>query len=109
MFNLYLSFLFFLLGCDISSTGERLSGNGQDYRGCQTKTRSGRTCQAWDSQKPHKHDRTPENLPNYGLEGNYCRNPGKGATIWCLTTDPNKMWEYCDPIMVTIPEPEVPS
>ena len=23
---------------------------------------------------------------------------GAGATIWCLTSDPNMRWDYCDPI-----------
>ena len=34
------------------------------------------------------------------LVENYCRNTDpKGAkTIWCYTTDPNKRWEYCEPM-----------
>ena len=51
------------------------SGKQADYRGKINKTTSGRTCQRWDVQSPHKHSRTPENYPNSGLEENYCRNP----------------------------------
>ena len=51
------------------------SGKQADYRGKINKTASGRTCQRWDVQSPHKHSRTPENYPNSGLEENYCRNP----------------------------------
>lgn len=31
---------------------------------------------------------------------NFCRNTDpKGAkSIWCYTTDPNKRWEYCEPL-----------
>ena len=33
----------------------------------------------------------------YGLGSNFCRNPeGLGETVWCYTTDPDKIWEYCD-------------
>ena len=36
-------------GCDETLRGWRDEG----YRGCQTRTRNGRTCQQWDSQSPH--------------------------------------------------------
>ena len=90
--------------CDESTPGTDENG----YRGCQTETVSGRTCQKWTSQF-HKHTRTPEN-PEFAGKGigdhNYCRNPDGGSGIWCYTTDPNKRWEYCDPdhqiLMVTL-------
>ena len=54
------------------------------YRGCQTKTVSGKTCQKWTAQYPHRHSRTPSNFPNKGLgDHNYCRNPDGEETIWC--------------------------
>ena len=73
---------------------------GFDYRGKQFLTRSGRLCQKWDDQSPHKHTRGPRWRKNVGVDGghNYCRNPDRqGATIWCYTTDSRKRWEYCDP------------
>jgi len=71
---------------------------GAGYRGCQTKTRSGKTCMKWTSQSPHKHSYTPGKYPKAGLVKNYCRNPWKGgSTIWCYTTDKKKRWEYCNP------------
>ena len=91
--------------CDESTPGTDEDG----YRGCQTKTVSGRTCQKWTSQF-HKHTRTPEN-PEFAGKGlgdhNKCRNPDdEPQGIWCYTTDPNKRWEYCDPdtnfLMVTL-------
>ena len=81
------------MACD-----ETMSGNGANYRGCQTTTRSGYTCQAWASQSPHSHTRTPANYPSSGLVSNYCRNPDGEPTIWCYTTDPNKRWELCEPL-----------
>ena len=75
-----------------------MTGRGADYRGCQATTRSGYTCQAWSSQSPHRHSRTPANYPNSGLDSNYCRNPDGEPSIWCYTTDSSKRWEYCDPI-----------
>jgi hypothetical protein len=70
----------------VNSEGE------EEYHG------TGKTCQAWDSQTPHKHGNSPAKKPTFGLEGNLCRNPDDSDTIWCYTTDPNKRWEYCDPI-----------
>lgn len=77
---------------------ESFSGRGADYRGCQTKTRSGKTCQKWESQTPQQHTRTPQNYANSDLQKNFCRNPDNEQTIWCYTTDPSKRWEYCDPV-----------
>lgn len=113
--------LFRLLGCDETMKGEKYSG----YRGCQTKTRSGRTCQRWSSQSPHKHSMSPSKRPGQGLEdNNYCRlpllqplsaspflfvvltptawrNPNGEKTIWCYTTYSGTRWEYCNPLTPT--------
>jgi len=81
--------------CNERLTGRKNSG----YRGCQTVTRSGRTCQKWTSQYPHEHSRTPKNYPKSGLgDHNYCRNPDGEDTIWCYTTDKGDRWDYCNPL-----------
>lgn len=80
---------------------EELTGNGENYRGAQRHTRSGKLCQAWDTQTPHSHVYTPASYPNAALDENYCRNPGGQAnSIWCYTTDTNDRWELCTPIGV---------
>ena len=61
---------------------------GQNYRGKQNITQSGRTCQMWTSQTPHSHTRSGE--------GNYCRNPDGETKPWCYTTDPDVRFEFCD-------------
>ncbi|XP_059831441.1 prothrombin [Hypanus sabinus] len=69
---------------------------GRDYTGTLNKTLSGRYCQAWSSQSPHKHNYTKQNYPTAGLEANYCRNPDDDDEgVWCYTTDRNKETEYC--------------
>lgn len=76
---------------------ELIDEKGINYRGCQTKTRSGLTCQDWDSEVPHKN--VFETKYDLGENPrNYCRNTDDSETIWCITTDPNVYWEYCDPI-----------
>ncbi|CBZ52831.1 hypothetical protein NCLIV_026200 [Neospora caninum Liverpool] len=67
---------------------------GASYTGCQTKTRTGRECQRWDSDSPHEHTELQE--PH-----NYCRNVNGEAEIWCYTTDPHVRFDFCDPLGVT--------
>jgi hypothetical protein len=81
--------------CDETMKGPGNSG----YRGCQSTTKSGKMCQQWTEQWPHKHSRTADNFPDTGLgEHNYCRNPDGEQTIWCYTTNPAVRWEYCEEI-----------
>jgi len=81
--------------CAAAGTG--MTGDGSDYRGCKSTTKSGYQCMAWTSQSPHSHTRTPSNYPASGLTSNYCRNPDGSSTIWCYTTSSSKRWEACDP------------
>ena len=79
--------------CDERIRGWRQNG----YRGCANKTVSGRKCQKWTVQWPHRHSRTPWKYRGKGLGNhNYCRNPdGEPGGIWCYTNDRRKRWEYC--------------
>ena len=83
---------------------EAKTGDGADYRGVQSRTVSGRTCQAWDQAAPHSHSYAPASYPNASLTDNYCRNPYlesdriKASNIWCFTTDAATRWEECAPI-----------
>ena len=86
-----------MIDCDAAKeicSGSKCNG----YRGKQTKTQSGRTCQRWDAKLPHVHAYQPALFPLEGLADNYCRNPDGSRTIWCYTTDVGKRWEYCDPM-----------
>jgi len=83
---------------DCSTADETVVGNGASYRGCQTKTELGFTCQPWASQTPHAHTETPQNYPEAGLAENYCRNPDGSSAIWCWTTDPFISSDYCVPL-----------
>ena len=64
---------------------------GIDYFGMVNVTKSGRTCQAWNKQQPHKH-----RIWSLNDEGNYCRNPDGEPWPWCYTTDPDTRFEMCD-------------
>jgi len=78
---------------------------GQAYSGTTAVTKSGKTCQNWDTQSPHKHTRDDSGgyssywnkLGESSAEAmNYCRNPdATGGGLWCYTTDSSKRWEYC--------------
>jgi hypothetical protein len=99
-------------GCDTKSDSDKVSArnNGaaeecklnehgylpENYSGGFSTTVSGYTCQNWDSQEPHAHDRTATNYPDGGLGNhNHCRNPDGEHSAWCYTTDPDTKWEYC--------------
>ncbi|XP_057692146.1 hepatocyte growth factor [Corythoichthys intestinalis] len=69
--------------------------NGEDYRGPIDHTESGKECQRWDLEEPHKHQYHPDRYPDKGLDDNYCRNPDGRHRPWCFTTDPKTSWEYC--------------
>jgi integrin beta 3 len=79
--------------CDEILRGHR----DRDYRGCQTITKTGRKCQRWEDQKPHKHGHMSGwKVKYYGLHKDYCRNAdNKLKTIWCYTTDPKMRLEEC--------------
>ncbi|XP_077453516.1 hepatocyte growth factor [Stigmatopora argus] len=69
--------------------------NGEDYRGPNDHTESGKECQRWDLEGPHKHQYHPDRYPDKGLDDNYCRNPDGRHRPWCFTIDPKTSWEYC--------------
>merc|ERR1712232_26303 len=85
---------------------EDMSGRGGDYAGAQTRTRSGKLCQRWDSQTPWAHSYVPPGTTDTWsgtLVNNYCRNPEEVApTIWCYTTDTTQRWELCTPLGVIL-------
>jgi len=92
----------------LNTSNEDMTGVGQDYRGGQTRTRTGKLCQRWDSQVPHNHSLSPTDYPE--LSENYCRNPGVAPnlapSIWCYTTDPTTRWQLCTPLGVILPKCE---
>merc|ERR1719246_431166 len=81
--------------CNEEMTGE----NSSTYRGCQSRTISGKKCQYWNEQLPHKHTVTAQEYPDGGLMQNYCRNPSGNETIWCFTEDLNVASESCEPLV----------
>ena len=64
---------------------------GADYFGKVNQTKSGRTCQAWNKQTPHKHG-----FWAMDDQENFCRNPDGELEPWCYTTDPDQRYELCD-------------
>jgi len=91
--------ILYSFGTACSTGSEYMSGDGANYRGCQTRTRSGKLCQRWTAQSPHRHSRTPGNYRYSGLgHHNKCRNPDGEDSIWCYTTDSGSRWEFCNPL-----------
>ena len=76
--------------------------DGSEYRGPQTQTADGHTCQRWDTQTPHPHTYIQASMfPEFDTStpANMCRNPAgpsKPEGPWCFTTSPDAQWGYCD-------------
>ncbi|XP_071115783.1 uncharacterized protein [Haliotis cracherodii] len=75
------------------------------YTGTLSTTSSGKTCQRWDAQEPHTHDRNKDAkfaVPGFDTpqtvagSANYCRDPARNGFLWCYTTNPAARWEMCD-------------
>jgi len=96
--------------CSGLECSEEMTGNGQDYHGCQSRTRNGLTCQRWSDQYPHSHSFIVDWYPDSHLgDHNFCRNPDGDRTIWCYTADPGIRWDYCEARdEETIPEDYIP-
>jgi hypothetical protein len=91
-----------------------------EYNGNVSTTVSGKVCQRWDSQTPHKH-KFADALPgNASMHENYCRNPPAkkaAAGPWCYTMENATRWELCDipycgnsilfSLMITVADPKI--
>ena len=82
----------------LSVTGSCVKGRGRFYQGNVSVTKEGLTCQRWDSQHPHPHNRPPLNIfPEMQDAENFCRNAGgEEPQPWCYTTDPLVRWQHCN-------------
>ena len=56
--------------------------SASDYRGSVSVTKSGKTCQAWNAQSPHRHLFKEATHASSGIGShNYCRNPDGDGEI----------------------------
>ena len=75
---------------------------GKDYPGTLAKTKTGKDCQAWNTNTPHATNGAAKigaNYPEGNVDdaNNYCRNPDSdNGGPWCYTTNALVGWEYCD-------------
>jgi len=95
---------------------EDMTGKGTNYRGCQSRTRSGLPCAEWGQFTAGPHNMAARWKqewktwkPVFDLRLNYCRNVGGWEqTIWCYTNSVKTRFDICDPIPPprTTPSPE---
>lgn len=71
---------------------------GASYRGTLASSVSGFKCRAWGSVLPGTTELPSNFYHAFGLNENYCRNPGvkqlKRMSVWCFTLG-GPVWEYC--------------
>lgn len=70
----------------------------KNYTGHVSVTVTGKTCQLWTSQTPHKHATRDGNFlwgETQSEARNYCRELDDEGSPWCYTTNPNTKWEPC--------------
>uniref|UniRef100_UPI00398E4861 prothrombin n=1 Tax=Pristiophorus japonicus TaxID=55135 RepID=UPI00398E4861 len=69
---------------------------GSNYSGNISMTVSGKQCQSWSSNYPHKPKYNPVTHNQSDLINNYCRNPSDSQRgPWCYTKDPRVQTEAC--------------
>uniref|UniRef100_A0A671RPU6 Prothrombin n=1 Tax=Sinocyclocheilus anshuiensis TaxID=1608454 RepID=A0A671RPU6_9TELE len=67
---------------------------GENYGGTVSVTKSGKSCQYWKSNFPHRIHEL--NVTQLKLPENFCRNPDKSIEgPWCFTRDPTVRRESC--------------
>ncbi|XP_067295582.1 prothrombin [Pseudorasbora parva] len=78
----------------VDTEGDCFINIGQNYAGSVSLTKSGRSCQYWKSNFPHRiHE---FNVTQLKLPENFCRNPDKSKEgPWCFTRDPTVRRESC--------------
>ncbi|XP_071094714.1 uncharacterized protein [Haliotis cracherodii] len=96
------------ISCNNLTTCHYRIGRRLVYGGTTANTWSGRTCQKWHRERPHRHGYARDfYFSRTSLAGaesikdvsNFCRDPGvlKGSgKLWCYTTDPGTRWEECN-------------
>jgi len=87
--------------CDVPfQSGSYYVDRCLDYGGDKSVTKSGLTCQRWDSDEHHIRATKVKQkfkLGEFGLgKHNYCRNPTGHSNTWCYTTDSKKRWDDCE-------------
>ncbi|KAL2088769.1 hypothetical protein ACEWY4_015668 [Coilia grayii] len=79
----------------LNETGECSVGNGETYSSAVSATSSGKACQYWSSNFPHRITEFNVSLEE-SLKENYCRNPDQSPDgPWCFTRDPGVRRESC--------------
>uniref|UniRef100_A0A673GQU6 Hepatocyte growth factor n=1 Tax=Sinocyclocheilus rhinocerous TaxID=307959 RepID=A0A673GQU6_9TELE len=82
--------------CSSDFMRECIIGNGLNYKGKRSVTKSGVQCQLWNSKMPHEHNFLPQKHKHRDLRENLCRNPDNTTTgPWCFTTDPKMRHQDC--------------
>nr|AHK09950.1 blood coagulation factor II [Ctenopharyngodon idella] len=78
-----------------TTEGDCFINIGAKYAGKVSVTKSGKACQYWKSNFPHKIDEF--NVTQLKLQENFCRNPDKHKDgPWCFTRDPTVRRETCN-------------
>ncbi|KAG7315305.1 hypothetical protein KOW79_021393 [Hemibagrus wyckioides] len=78
----------------VDQKGRCYINTGEHYRGNVNITVSGKPCQYWKSNFPHRI--TEFNTTVLNLPENFCRNPDKrDSGPWCFTSDPTVRTEKC--------------
>uniref|UniRef100_A0A8C1AJY7 Prothrombin n=1 Tax=Cyprinus carpio carpio TaxID=630221 RepID=A0A8C1AJY7_CYPCA len=93
----------------VQTEGDCYINIGENYGGTSSVTKSGKSCQYWKSNFPHRiHE---FNVTQLKLPENFCRNPDKSIEgPWCFTRDPTVRRESCSvtkcgETVVSLPRP----